>query len=295
MSSISPDLSSLISAASHMDDDVTAQPSKAYWPQWVEEFRVDDNLLSAAYEGTPARLRASIKTGLALSHMRFGESTEEHCRLVRNTHLGFWRSAHSLPVPWSVVVFSPTYAAAARLTAACAAAMLGGVTLIGAVCVGGTPTKAAMVSLELSGVEDIFTLPATDLLTLLAEISPGPGRLVLLHTGEMASTSCSIRALNMKYYEECHPPTLALPQPDIFDLEALAFAQAEAFQTVHDKTSPVKLDAIYVDAETAYTECLLNQSVQTPLILTPGCEGFWLHSGLTPDFFRIRQESLGIL
>ena len=90
--------------------------------------------------------------------MHFGESTASQRSEVRNTHLGFWRRAISHPAPWAVIAFTPAYAAAARLAAACIPALLGGVPLVGAVCVGGAPAGNALVTLELTGVEDIFVM-----------------------------------------------------------------------------------------------------------------------------------------
>ena len=275
------------------DDDITA--CTTCWPQWTEDVRLDDSLTSAAYESTPGKLRAFLKTGLALTHMRFGESTEERFREVRNAHLGFWRTSHALPVSWSVIAFSAHYAAAARLAAACAAAMLGGVALVGAVCLGGMPTKAALVSLELSGVEDIFSLDTSGLLTLLTSMQAAPGRLVLLHQGELDKAARAARAQGLVCFEECRPPVLAMPESHIFDLEALAFAQAEAFATIQTKKSQRPPDALYLSAQAAVHARLYDSAMPTALLLTPGCEGFWLHSGLTPEFFRMRQEALGLL
>ena len=106
------------------------------------------------------------KHGIAISSdakrysMHFGESTASQRSEVRNTHLGFWRRAISHPAPWAVIAFTPAYAAAARLAAACIPALLGGVPLVGAVCVGGAPAGNALVTLELTGVEDIFVMLA---------------------------------------------------------------------------------------------------------------------------------------
>ncbi|MBE6441180.1 MAG: hypothetical protein E7022_02455 [Desulfovibrio desulfuricans] len=292
-------------AAAGAADDVTARPGMARWPQWAEAFRLDDDMAAAAYEATPARLRAVVKTGLALAHMRFGEATEERCGEVRNANLGFWRAATAAPVPWAVVAFTPQYAAAARLTAACAAARLGGAPLVGAACVGGAPAQAALVSLELSGVEDVFTLDAAGLRALLAETAPAPGRLVLLHTGALDETARAARELGIPCFEERRPPALSLPQPEAFDLEALAFAQAEAYDSARAQGAsgtPTDSafaaaglpDALYLPAEAARTACLHGRP-PAPLLLTPGCEGFWLHPGLSPAFFRTRCEGFGAL
>ena len=36
-------------------------------------------------------------------------------------------------------------------------------------------------------------------------------------------------------------------------------------------------------------------NTDSELLLTPGCEAFWLHPGLTPDFFRCRRRAFSLL
>ena len=38
------------------------------WPAWLTASRVADSVAAAAYEATPPRFRAALKTGLALAH-----------------------------------------------------------------------------------------------------------------------------------------------------------------------------------------------------------------------------------
>ena len=274
-------------------------PSAVSWPQWAEDTRLDDDLAAAAYEATPAPLRAAVKTGLALAHMHFGESTTSQRNEVRNAHLGFWRRSIAHPAPWAVIAFTPAYAAAARLAAACMPALLGGVPLVGAVCVGGAPSRNALVTLELAGVEDIFVLDSAGLCTLLEETQPGPGRLVLLHRGELDGVGAAARALELPCYEERRSPILCLPKPEAFDLEALAFAQAEALETALDTSLRLTPDATYLAPVAALGHCRERRTGPFPYsgapALTPGCEGFWLHPGLTPDFFRVQRQAFGLL
>ena len=274
-------------------------PAAVCWPQWTEDARLDDALAASAYEATPAHLRAAVKTGLALAHMHFGESTTSQRNEVRNTHLGFWRRSIAHPAPWAVIAFTPAYAAAARLAAACMPALLGGVPLLGAVCVGGTPSNNALVTLELAGVEDIFVMDSAGLCTLLEETQPGPGRLVLLHRGELDAVAGAARALELPCYEERRSPVLCLPKPDAFDLEALAFAQGEALEAALDAPQHLTPDATYLAPVAALGHCRERRTGPFPYCsapaITPGCEGFWLHPGLTPDFFRVQRQAFGLL
>ncbi len=287
------------------------------WPQWMEDARLDDSLAANAYEETPPAYRAAIKTGLALAHMHFGSSTGQGRETRNDERLGFWREHEHRAAAWTVIAFPPSYAAAARLAAACISPILADVPLLGAVCVGGTPHPSALVSLELSGVENIFVLDAPGLHALLEQCGPGPGRLLLLHAGELAQTVGFARSLGLPCWQEDQPPTLLLPpaekeempgtsaEAQVFDLEALAFAQAGARfiqnaappQTMG--MAPSRPDAHYVLSGPAQhaARCREKSAPSSPplLTLTPGCEGFWLHPGLGPDFFRVHSLAFGLL
>lgn len=274
-------------------------PDTARWPEWAEDARLDDDLAAQAYEATPAACRAALKSGLALAHMHFGQSPGSLRQERGDNHLGFWRHAAAFPAPWAVIAFTPAYAAAARLAAACVPALLAGVPLAAAVCVGGRPSREALVSLELTGVEDIFALDATALCALLEESQPGPGRLVLLHNGDLDSASRIARAMGVPCFEERCAPTLALPNPEAFDLDVLAFAQGDALRQALQPRHPARPAACYLNEKAARAHC--QASPQGPfgfaasLALTPGCEGFWLHDGLTPDFFTVTRLAFGPL
>ncbi|MDR2820184.1 MAG: hypothetical protein LBB60_06620 [Desulfovibrio sp.] len=269
----------------------------ACWPRWTEAARVDEAASARAYETTPPACRTALKTGLALAHMHFGQRTgrrrEERC----DDHPGFWRHSNSFPAPWAIVAFTPGYTAAARLAAACVPALLAGVPLLGAVCVGGAPSDAALVSLELCGVEDVFLLDTTGLSALLEECQPGPGRLLLLHSGELDGALRTARVLDMPCYEERRPPTLVLPDPEAFDLQALTFAQGEALEHALEPSRPPMPAALYLKPDAAQGHCKAHKFgpfyYAASLALSPGCEGFWLHKGLTPDFFRIERLAFG--
>lgn len=268
------------------------------WPVWLDAYRVDDRCSAAAYDATPASLRAVIKTGSALAHMRFGDPVSERRTEVRHENLGYWHASRVAPVPWALIVLSSTYAAAARLTAACAMARLSGVPLVGAVCFdmsgrGELPTSAALVSLELSGVEDVFLLDAACLRILVDDLGSTWGRLVLLHAGDLDDLACAARRQGLSLYEENCTPVLSIPFPDAFDGEALAFAQADAFASAVTDWPQEDLDAVYLPDDLARTA--RDGQASVPLVLTPGCEGLWLHRGLTPEFFCQRQETFGTL
>lgn len=259
------------------------------WPAWLEAARVEDSRVAAAYEATPPRFRAALKTGLALAHFHFGEGATRREEAEASGRLGFWQACLRVPAPWALIVLAPAYAAAARLTAACAAPLLAGVPHVAALSVGEAPQDAALVSLELSGVEDIYSLDAARVAALLDELSArrGPrGRVILLHEGALDDLARSFRALNLPYYEERRPPRLRVEEDAAFDRELLAFAHggATALESAFAASGPA--DAVF----RGVTEGLAP-APDAPLTLTPGCEGFWLHPGLGPEFFTVSRQA----
>ena len=77
------------------EDIFADEDSGPLWPQWLEAFRVPDGPRAAAYEGTPAHLRAAIKTALALHQAHAGEMDSRTCRderFPRRRPLPWWPS-----------------------------------------------------------------------------------------------------------------------------------------------------------------------------------------------------------
>ena len=262
--------------------------SGTFWPEWLEAARVDDGIAGSAYEATPARFRAALKTALALAHFHFGESLTRREEAACNGRLGFRRGAIYEPAPWALLVFSPAYAAAARFTAACVAARLAGVAQVGAICLGGEPKAPALVSLELSGVEDMFQLERDRFAALMDELAGRPGsraagRVMLLHAGELDEAAEHIRARNIPCFEERRPPQLRVETGAGIDRELLAFAHGGAAALEAALAAPGPVDAVYRAAGAA-------PAPDAPLSLCPGCEGFWLHPGLGPEFFTVSWQ-----
>ena len=275
----------------------------APWPDWLEEHRIDDDVVDAAYEATPPRLRAAIKTGLALAFSHFGQWQEHADSVVHRPHAGFWFGTRMRPVPWCLVVLDASYAAAARLAAACVLPRLRDVPEVFAVVVGenhAQPTDNALAALTLSGIDDVFCLSAARTADLVAELASkdlgAQGRLVLLHDGGLGAIAAQARQCHVPCHEEAAPPALAVLPDAPCDGDLLAFA--------HGAVSPARgltpatraLIAPALDAQGHERHPEVSEALERGLlVLTPGCEGFWLHEGLGPAFFRAQGMVAGML
>lgn len=275
------------------------------WPAHLEACRVPDALCASAYEAASPQCRAAIKTGLALgmAHYDQGQAAGGHCRHERrDARLGYWQSSGRHPAPWAVLAFSPSYAAAARLASVALCAQMAETPLLGAVCVGGTPAEAALTALELCGIEDVFRMEPADLCALLEEL-PAPGRLALLHEGELDGIAAAARLLSLRTFEERGAPALAVQRPDLFDEAVLRFCHGAAAVERALMPGSGRPDAIFTAEAPARAHSRVRdggpfRSGAIPLgrlSLSPGCEGLWLHADLSPDFFSIFRHGFGLL
>ena len=55
------------------------------------------------------------------------------------------------------------------------------------------------------------------------------------------------------------------------------------------------LPAAVLEEDEAARLAMEDEGGPVELLLTPGCEAFWLHPGLTPDFFRCRRRAFSLL
>lgn len=274
------------------------------WPQWLEDFRVPDGPRAAAYEGTPAHLRAAIKTALALHQAHAGETDSQTCRDERFPRRGFRRTSTDGPAPFALMAFPASLRSPARLAAALMPAILAGVPLTGAFCLGGEPTPEVLVTLELAGVEDAFALPSADFVRLTDDLSRC--RVVLLHGLDEAALPERDK-LPGRIWREDALPLFLLPQDVAVDEELLAFAHGPdcAAQALRGEAARAVLDggplpgpclpAAVLEEDEIARLVMEEENGAVELLLAPGCEAFWLHPGLTPDFFRCRRRAFSLL
>ncbi|MCR5259383.1 MAG: hypothetical protein K6E40_14645 [Desulfovibrio sp.] len=262
-------------------------------PDWVENARINDDLRADAYEAAPPYRRALLKTGMALAHAQFGVADDETRTLFHDGHAGFLRGIASRPADWCMIFFGPGHKAAARMTAACVQPRLCGVRQVYAVCLGGLPSAEAMLSFELSGVEDVYSLDEKKACAF-AKALRGAGRLLFLKDGDEGTPLPVTPAMlpHIRSWQEGALPVLFLRDPDVFNRSDLAFAQGAAPFTEDEGAA----DAIYLSKENAIAAFRdgfppnLSQTARgelspEALLLTPGCEGFWAYPDLKPDFF----------
>lgn len=246
------------------------------WPETLTAHRVEDAALSAAHESAPAAGLAAIKQCLALLHSLMGEDADETLLARIDAARGFRMRERIVPAPWACFFVGAGYAAPVRLAAALMPAILARTPLLAAVCVS-APSPAVLAALELAGVEDIFRVDDAAPWPARLSAGMGPGRVALLHGGDLAPAAEAARGAGLAVWEETRPPRLHMEE------------EAEPFRDIIDFCHP---DAVHTpsgpDAVFGGEGGSPDVREAAPLIIHPRMAGFWRHAGLGPDFFRER-------
>lgn len=267
-----------------------------FWPDWLEKHRVNDDLFARAYESFPSSCRAAIKTALALARFHFGDVRGYKGCEYAQAHQGFWRKCQSQPKKWAIIVFNTDFDAAARLCAAAVVPILADVKNICAISAEGIPSPEALLTLELCGIEDVFSISWPEMEKLSgcmplngAIVSPDgcPGWPLLTNLANN---------IDAAFYRPCGPPSISVKDAGAFDERSLVFCLGK--NDTYNTGSNIA-DAVYLSIERARA-CLPEgwglhgNEAGVRLFLTPGCEGFWLFDNLGPEFFQTCSCSFGL-
>ena len=259
-------------------------------PAWLENFRPDDNLYADAYEGTPAELRALLKTAIAFAFHRWKQDGGEYVLENRSTREGFIRTEHVRPAAWVMAVTAEGFASPARFLAALVPAVIAGTGRIAVV----SPTPfapAVSTALELAGLEDSFVLDEdrlADLYRDLHDASPdgrvlvfpdgrnglSPGQKALLHRAAADGVPL--------YRDHPSPRLLARHGDDKEIRRRLLWLHPDADLLSEDAPDA---DALYLPENAPSSAAVCD----APFTAGPGMEGCW--PGPTPAFFQSRTLS----
>lgn len=247
----------------------------------LEDARVSDHLVRAAYEEASPSHKALLKTALSVGEKRVRCSLYASCFERRSDYpsLGLRHAASFSPLDWICLVIPEGFRAAARVLAAASIPRYLGISCVFAVFLG-DPSSEVLLSLELGGCEDLFLVrDLSPLLETLRNLSP---------CGALASFAplpSPLRAFPDICLEK-EPPHLALLSPQLFSKETLRFLHGSL-----PFSSTLSSDTCAVFASDDLAKDLLSQKKSRRLlILTPGFEGCWHFAGLSSDCFLQSSE-----
>lgn len=278
------------------------EPCAAVLPDWIDARRLPDSVMGAAYDDFGSQARGFIKNAIAMADFYYSGQKPYSYKVERDNNLDFSLYRLTRPSDWTALVYSADFDAAALACAAAIAPMLCGVPLVFAVCLAEKPSPSILTSLELCGVEDIFILNKDNILDLAAELASAQaqGRALLLDSrpdGELQSLASALGGFAaVRYWGEApsicvKPPALLANQfksstsggriekePGLEGGELLKIMYGSNYSMTEN---PDLCNILFTDSINSAIE-----KVAAPLVLSPGCMGFWLFPDLAPEFFQ---------
>lgn len=252
-------------------------------PGWLEACRPDDALYADAYEGTPAELRALLKTAIAFAFHRWPLADDE----VRTTRIsaraGFRHSTASYPAGWTLAFLGPGFASPARLLAALVPAVIAGCGRILIVSEQAF-SPAVCTALELAGLEDSFLLAVDQMPGLYEDLRAlcPDGRMLAFPGADGAFTPAQQELMHSAALDGM-PRWRDLPAPRIVSLHASGSSADEYLHWLYPDAEFLSEAAPGIAAAFAPDESALP-AIAAPHVCGPGLEACW--PGPTPDFYR---------
>ena len=252
-------------------------------PDWLEACRPDDELYADAYEGTPAELRALLKTAIAFCFHRW-PLMEDEAHLERiSSRSGFRHSEVSRPAGWVIASLGPGFSSPARLLAALVPAVLAGAGPV--IVVSEAPFAPAIcTALELAGLEDSFLLDGEQIPGLYEDLRAlsADGRVVAFPGADGAFTEAQKELLHSAALDGL-PRLRDLPSPRLLCLHEPGSEAEARLQWLYPDADMLReaapgLRAAYVPDGSA---CPQDAA---PFICGPGMEACW--PGPAPEFYR---------
>lgn len=241
-----------------------------------EEARIPDITMAAAYELTGDERRAWFKTTMAMVRSMFNERPDWCDMRYCPAGSGFQVTQYRRPVDWAAIMVDSGFQAATRLCSAVMVARAAGVGRLVAL-LRGTPDPTVLTALELTGIEDIYTVDTAQLQSLLLEAAQDPpGRLLCFGPGIARCVP-----------ENAHIPMRSDRRPRLM-LSPEVRERPELTDTIR-KTHP---DGVFVeqkpDAEYGLTPVFTEED-RGHLYLHPDLCGAWIYPRLTPAFFTFTR------
>lgn len=287
----------------------------SFFPDWVADYRVSDELFSRSYEAMPGERRAWVKKTAARLHALLGGMTDPSTSVRTEHRQGFVSLENSVRNLCAVLFLDNTCTSASKVAAAAVPMVLSGIQDVCAVRVGDAPPEPDEVfaALELSGVETVVHLDDAGARAFAENLSDGCSASVLFQGHGEALQSLAVACGYAS-------PPLRLWKPFLHDRIAVWAGDGVEwdYQTLAWANPCVKIDlygehgAIANLPQTFYRReggfgAVLNEGYQVlylpeerissaqdmaQLVLGPGHEGCWVWPDLQPCFFQRRKLAI---
>ncbi|WP_432736340.1 histidinol dehydrogenase [Maridesulfovibrio sp. FT414] len=259
------------------------------FPDWIEEFQVEDNLFAEAYEATEPRLRAWLKKTIAQVYGVNAPESPRKSWTVNTWPGGFETEVSQRPLDWTVMLINEGSVSPVRILAALVPALAAGVKNVLAIYEGqGHIPQSVLAAFELAGQEDIVRLERDRLEELLTTIAVGGSCGAVLDMRQDANLF-----LNSPYVRYWRAPFISsisvCKDEESPDMDALAFAHPDVDFIDVDEDSIAECSG---DCAVVPAEFVGEALVSFRTVLAYGQEGCWIWNDFGSRFFR--QESIAL-
>ena len=251
-------------------------------PAWLENCRPDDTLYADAYEGTPAELRALLKTAIAFAFHRWPLADDEKLTSRTSARAGFRHSESSCPAGWVIASLGPGFASPARLLAALVPAILSGVSRILIVSEAAF-SPAVCTALELAGLEDSFLLDKEQMPGFYEDLRAlcPDGRVLAFPSADGTFTEAQQELMHSAALDGM-PRLRDLPSPRLLCLHDSGSTEEERLHWLYPDAE--FLSEAAPDVRAAYVPEDMPGLGGIPFVCGPGMEACW--PGPSPKFYR---------
>ncbi|GEM_PF-3162635 len=259
------------------------------FPEWLQNFQVNDDKFAEAYESIQPQLRAWLKKTIAQVYAVNSPEAARNTWTVNTWRGGFETEISSSPLDWTMLLLDKGTVSPVRVLAALSPALAVGVKNILVVHVGDGDIKQSMLTaFELAGQEDVVRLDEEKLTDLMDffENSNFPGAVVDLRFAPKDISFCE----GIRYWRAPNISSICICKDDeLPDMDVLKFAHPDVDFVDVDEES---LENTNGDAVVVPAELVGDALTGFKIVLAHGQEGCWIWNGFDRLFFR--QESVAL-
>ena len=261
------------------------------FPEWLQDYQIEDEFFGEAYEATLPAQRAWLKKTIA---QVYGVNSPEAPSKTWNVNTwrgGFETEVSTTPLEWTLLLLDEKSVSPVRILAALVPALAAGVKNVLVVfCGDGEISQSVLAGFELAGQEEVVKLPQEKVDELIPSIiNCGVDGAVLDLRGNSDFLS---HGSGVHYWRVPEISSISVcKDEDSPDMDVLAFVHpdVEFVEVDEDSLEEVESGAAVVPAELV-GDALLSSNI----VLAHGQEGCWIWNGFNSSFFKRECVALAV-
>ncbi|WP_320008392.1 hypothetical protein [Maridesulfovibrio sp.] len=261
------------------------------FPEWLQDYQIEDEIFGEAYEATLPPQRAWLKKTIAQVYsVNFPEAPSKTWN-VNTWRGGFETEVSTAPLEWALMLLDRKSVSPVRILSALVPALAAGVkTVLVAFSGEGEISKPVLAGFELAGQEYVVKLPqekVEELIAALVHCDVDGAVLDLRGTPDFVAHGPDVR-----YWRAPQISSISVcKEEESPDMDVLAFAHpdVEFVEVDEESLEDVESDAVVVPAE------LVGNALQNSnIVLAHGQEGCWIWNGFNSSFFKRECIALAV-